>query len=301
MNPTINRNRLIKYLVPVGLCLMQITAPVMASIVKEVNKPNHYKQDFADLKHFKAWLDRPSTVEFTPNSTSEDDYHLMKGHSTITGSIEIFKKQKSIFEFTARQKGKTNKILGGGECHIELMESERNCDGWDESGGDSKAYDDKIFFSESKTFFVGVVPVSVKAEASGGWGFTITGEEVRNITTIDVEPGVGVEAVTSAVIGIESILAAGVEGQFTIVDLTIGNSLDMRYYTSDDSAAEGGQSRPKLEWTRNRYHTFTLLAGRLRPFTQALGKAKKYADPIVEWDGITKTVPDGDSEGVFLD
>lgn len=134
---------------------------------------------------------------------------------------------------------------------------------------------DVTFFGAEKRFWLGPVPVKVKATAAGSAGVSLSSN--IGIFAVDATLVPSAKAFATATASVDAWVAeAGVEGKLTLVQASVPTSgeLDLTtvgiYYKADSDLA------------------LNYLSGRLNVFAKALGK--RYEKKIADWPGTTKNV-----------
>jgi hypothetical protein len=137
-------------------------------------------------------------------------------------------------------------------------------------------------FDQSKTFMVGVVPVTVSASVSGslGLGFEISSGQLA------ITPAAGLSATVSAAVGAESEVAgasAGIKGDLTLLEISL--PITLKVYKSDSA----------WKFSCTGALTIETLSGTLSLFAEAYVKffgAKlgvEYSKKIFSWTGLSWT------------
>lgn len=137
-------------------------------------------------------------------------------------------------------------------------------------------------FDQSKTFMVGVVPVTVSASVSGslGLGFEISSGQLA------ITPAAGLSATVSAAVGAESKVAgasAGIKGDLTLLEISL--PITLKVYK--ESAAWKFSCTGAL--------TIETLSGTLSLFAEAYVKlfgaklSVEYSKKIFSWTGLSWT------------
>lgn len=134
---------------------------------------------------------------------------------------------------------------------------------------------DVTFFNADKRFWVGPIPVKVKATAAGSAGIAFNSN--IGIFAVNATLAPSAKAFATASASVDAWVAeAGVDGRLTLVDASVPTSgqLDLTtvglYYKADSDLA------------------LNYLSGRLNVFAKALGK--RHEKKIADWPGSTKSL-----------
>ena len=125
-----------------------------------------YKQDLVGVDNFKIWLDRPSAVHFETRGGWDTDEHIIRGDVSWEGQLHVFGRDYELVNFSAWERYKLYTNNAEGDCEVKIMGSSRVCDGWTGVAGESDSYL-KTFVDVEKTFTIGIIPVKVRAKATG--------------------------------------------------------------------------------------------------------------------------------------
>ncbi len=135
---------------------------------------------------------------------------------------------------------------------------------------------DVTFFNAEKRFWVGPVPVKVKAASAGSAGVSLNSN--IGIFAVNATLVPSAKAYATATASVDAWVAeAGVDGKLTLIEASVptAGQLDLTtvgvYYKADSDLA------------------LNYLAGRLNVFAKALGK--RYEKKIADWSGTTKNYP----------
>ncbi|SEU37126.1 hypothetical protein [Stigmatella erecta] len=134
----------------------------------------------------------------------------------------------------------------------------------------------RTFFSISKTFMVGPVPISVKASLAGGVKLKVLGEINPTLAKLTAEPGGFSNVTASASVNI-IVASFGVEGGLTLINAkmpTLGQ-LDWPLCT--------------VNWQLSSKLNLNTLSGTLSLFAKIkfLFFSKKWTVTIARWNGLT--------------
>ncbi|WP_224364839.1 hypothetical protein [Hyalangium versicolor] len=137
----------------------------------------------------------------------------------------------------------------------------------------------RTFFSVSKTFVVGPVPVTVKALLSGGVKMTVTGQVNPALASITAATGAWANVVASAAVNV-IIASFGVSGSLALVNATA------------QAAASLGWSLCTPTWSLKANLSLTALSGTLKAFVKigVLFFSKTWNVTIASWSGISKSL-----------
>ncbi|WP_375765584.1 hypothetical protein NR798_28180 [Archangium gephyra] len=135
----------------------------------------------------------------------------------------------------------------------------------------------RTFFSVSKTFVVGPVPITVKASLAGGVKFSLVGEIAPTVARLTVNSGGWSNVTASASVNI-IVARFGVEGSLSLINVTL--------------PAVGELFWPicSLDWTLRSNLNLNTLSGQLKLFAEIrlLFFKKKWSTTIASWSGITR-------------
>jgi hypothetical protein len=134
----------------------------------------------------------------------------------------------------------------------------------------------RTFFSISKTFMVGPVPISVTASLAGGVKLTVTGEVGPTVARLTATPGGWSRATASASVNI-IVASFGVSGNLTLIN------------TSMPSKGELFWPYCTLNWTLKSNLQLNTLSGYLDLFAKIkfLFFSKTWTVNIARWSGLT--------------
>ncbi|MBL9003655.1 MAG: hypothetical protein JNJ46_05375 [Myxococcales bacterium] len=142
---------------------------------------------------------------------------------------------------------------------------------------------DVSFFSASKRFWVGPIPVKVKANAAGSAGITFDSD--LGILAVDATLRPSAKAFVTATAGVDAWVAeAGVEGRLTLIEASVPTVGSLHLTTA-----------PGVQYKLDSDLALNYLSGRLNVFAKALGK--KYERKIADWSGTTRTFALGHESG----
>lgn len=132
------------------------------------------------------------------------------------------------------------------------------------------------FFDGSQRFWLGPIPVRVKASASGSAGFAF--ESTIGIFAVDAHLTPTAKAYATASCTADILVAsAGVEGNMTFIDAALPTSGQLTLTTSG------------IDYQASSDLSLTYLAGRLNVFAKAF-IGGKYQKKIADWSGSARTV-----------
>jgi hypothetical protein len=134
----------------------------------------------------------------------------------------------------------------------------------------------RTFFSVSKTFMVGPVPISVKASLSGGVKMTVSGEVGPTVAKLSAAAGGWANVTASASVNI-IVASFGVEGNLTLINVTLPayGELFWPYCT--------------INWTLKSTLSLNTLSGNLKLYAKIkfLFFSKTWRVTIATWSGLT--------------
>jgi hypothetical protein len=135
----------------------------------------------------------------------------------------------------------------------------------------------RTFFSASKTFMVGPVPITVKASISGGVKLTISGQIGPTVAKLSADPGGWASVTASASVNI-IVAKFGVEGYLTLINVTLPSYGELFWPVCS------------LDWTLRSVLNLNTISGNLKLFAQInfLFFKKKWDVTIATWSGITR-------------
>ena len=181
--------------------------------------------------------------------------------ASVSESIDVFVLGKNIFHHS-RSTGTSS----GSGVKLNLAKS------WDVS-----------FFSADKRFWVGPIPVKVKASAAGSAGISFDSD--LGILAADATIKPSARAYVTATAGVDAWVAeAGVEGRLTLIEASVPTVGSLTLTTA-----------PGLQYKLDSDLSLNYLSGRLNIFAKALGK--KYERKIADWSGTTRTYAIGHESG----
>ncbi|MBL8636700.1 MAG: hypothetical protein JNM40_25980 [Myxococcales bacterium] len=135
---------------------------------------------------------------------------------------------------------------------------------------------DVTFFSADKRFWVGPVPVKVKATAAGSAGIAFNSDIGIFAVNASLVPTAKAFATASASVD-AWVAEAGVDGRLTLVEASVPTTGELNlttvgvYYKADSDLS------------------LNYLSGRLNVFAKAFGK--RHEKKIADWSGTTKNYP----------
>lgn len=135
----------------------------------------------------------------------------------------------------------------------------------------------RTFFSVSKTFMIGPVPITVKASLSGGVRLTVTGEVGPTVARLTANPGAFANVTASAAVN--------------IVIASFGVSCDLRLVNANlPSIGELFWPFCTLDWKLKSDLQLNYLAGTLQGYVKVkiLFFKKTWKVTIASWSGFTK-------------
>ncbi len=142
---------------------------------------------------------------------------------------------------------------------------------------------DVSFFSADKRFWVGPIPVKVKASAAGSAGISFDSD--LGILAADATIKPSARAYVTATAGVDAWVAeAGVEGRLTLIEAAVPTIGSLALTTA-----------PGLQYKLDSDLTLSYLSGRLNVFAKALGK--KYEKKIADWSGSSRSYAIGHESG----
>ena len=142
---------------------------------------------------------------------------------------------------------------------------------------------DVSFFSASKRFWVGPIPVKVKANAAGSAGINFDSD--LGILAADATLKPSAKAYVTATAGVDAWVAeAGVEGRLTLIEASVPTVGSVQLTTA-----------PGVQYKLDSDLALNYLSGRLNVFAKALGK--KYERKIANWSGSTRNIALGHESG----
>jgi len=135
----------------------------------------------------------------------------------------------------------------------------------------------RTFFSASKTFMVGPVPITVRASVAGGVKLTVSGEISPTVARLSATPGGWGNVTASAAVNI-IVARFGVEGSLTLINVSL--------------PARGELFWPvcTLDWVIRTDLSLNTLSGNLKLFAEIrfLFFKKKWTATIASWTGYTR-------------
>lgn len=179
----------------------------------------------------------------------------------VSENIDVFVLGKNIFHHS-RSTGTSS----GSGIKLNLAKS------WDVS-----------FFSADKRFWLGPIPVKVKASAAGSAGISFNSD--LGILAADATIKPSAKAYVTASAGVDAWVAeAGVEGRLTLIEASVPTVGSLALTTA-----------PGLQYKLDSDLSLNYLSGRLNVFAKALGK--KYERKIADWSGTTRSFAIGHESG----
>ncbi|WP_338871472.1 hypothetical protein [Myxococcus stipitatus] len=134
----------------------------------------------------------------------------------------------------------------------------------------------RTFFSASKTFMVGPVPVTVKASLSGGVKLAVSGEVNPLVARLAATPGGWSHVTASAAVDVV-IVGFGVEGSLALINATLPASGEVLWPVCN------------LDWKLKTELDLNTLSGTLKAFARVrvLFFKKTWWVTIAQWAGIS--------------
>jgi hypothetical protein len=180
---------------------------------------------------------------------------------SVSENVDVFVLGKNIFHHS-RSTGTSS----GSGIKLNLAKS------WDVS-----------FFSAEKRFWVGPIPVKVKARAAGSAGINFDSD--LGILAADATIKPSARAYVTATAGVDAWVAeAGVEGRLTLIEASVPTVGSLAITTA-----------PGLQYKLDSDLALNYLSGRLNVFAKALGK--KYEKKIADWSGTSRSYAIGHESG----
>jgi hypothetical protein len=180
---------------------------------------------------------------------------------SVSENVDVFVLGKNIFHHS-RSTGTSS----GSGIKLNLAKS------WDVS-----------FFSAEKRFWVGPIPVKVKARAAGSAGINFDSD--LGILAADATIKPSARAYVTASAGVDAWVAeAGVEGRLTLIEASVPTVGSLAITTA-----------PGLQYKLDSDLALNYLSGRLNVFAKALGK--KYEKKIADWSGTSRSYAIGHESG----
>ncbi|HEX8539589.1 MAG TPA: hypothetical protein VF664_19140, partial [Cystobacter sp.] len=135
----------------------------------------------------------------------------------------------------------------------------------------------RTFFSATKRFMVGPVPISVKASLAGGVKLAVTGQIGPTVAKLSAIPGGWANVNASAAVDV-IILAFGLEGALSLVNATLPSSGEVFWPLCT------------LDWKLKSNLELNTLAGTLKLYAKLkiLFIKKTWWVTIASWSGITR-------------
>ncbi|WP_309890412.1 hypothetical protein [Archangium sp.] len=137
----------------------------------------------------------------------------------------------------------------------------------------------RTFFSASKSFMVGPVPVTVKASLSGGVKLSVSGQIGPTVAKLNVTPGAWANVTASAAVNI-IVAKFGIEGSVMLINVSIPTvgELFWPYCT--------------LDWKLTSTLSLNYLSGTLKAFVEVklIFFNKKWTVTIASWGGFSKNI-----------
>lgn len=135
---------------------------------------------------------------------------------------------------------------------------------------------DLTFFNADKRFWVGPIPVKVKATAAGS--AAVSFDSTIGVLAVNATLTPSAKAFATASAGVDAWVAeAGVDGRLTLIDAAVPTAGEVQLTTA-----------PGVFWKVDSDLALTYLAGRLNVFAKALGK--RYEKKIADWSGTTRNI-----------
>ncbi|MCP3064742.1 hypothetical protein LXT21_38820 [Myxococcus sp. K38C18041901] len=138
----------------------------------------------------------------------------------------------------------------------------------------------RTFFSVSKTFVIGPVPVTVKASLSGGVKLTVSGLVGPTVARLSATPGGWSNVTASASVDV-IVVAIGVEGSLALINATLPASGEVFWPVCS------------LDWKLRTDLDLNALSGTLKAYAKVrvLFFKKTWWITIAQWAGITHKIP----------
>jgi hypothetical protein len=142
---------------------------------------------------------------------------------------------------------------------------------------------EKTFFSQSKTFMAGPIPVTISAGVTGKLALALSYSVTESVS---LTPSAGLYATVSAGVGYSSkylSAQAGIKGELTLIELSLPITLSISNIGS----------APR--WTVQGDLTLKSLSGALKLFAEAKVKVwvvevgVEYSYKIIDWTGVELT------------
>jgi hypothetical protein len=169
-------------------------------------------------------------------------------------NIDVFVMGRNIFHHS-----RSTGTGGGSGVNLNLVKS------WD-----------LTFFKADKRFWVGPIPVKVKATAAGS--AAVSFDSTIGILAVNANLTPSARAFVTASAGVDAWVAeAGVDGRLTLLDAAAPTTGEVQLTTA-----------PGVFWKVDSDLALTYLAGRLNVFAKALGK--RYEKKIADWSGTTRNI-----------
>lgn len=142
---------------------------------------------------------------------------------------------------------------------------------------------DVTFFTADKRFWLGPIPVRVKATAAGSAGINFDSD--LGILAVDATIKPSAKAYATATAGVDAWVAeAGVDGRLTLIEASVPTVGSVIVTTA-----------PGLQYKLDSDLNLNYLSGRLNVYAKALGK--RYDKKIADWSGTTRVIAIGHESG----
>jgi hypothetical protein len=137
----------------------------------------------------------------------------------------------------------------------------------------------RTFFSVSKTFMIGPVPVTVKASLSGGVKITVSGNVSPTVASLNLTPGGFASVTASAAVNI-IIASFGVSSTLSLINAALPTLGELTWPSC------------VLNWKLKSDLTFSALSGNVEAFVKVklLFFKKTWKITIAKWSGIVKNL-----------
>lgn len=135
---------------------------------------------------------------------------------------------------------------------------------------------DLTFFNADRRFWLGPIPVKVKATAAGSAGVSF--ESTIGVLAVNATLIPQAKAFATARAEVDAwVASAGVDGNLTLIDAAVPTAGEVTITTA-----------PGVFWKVDSDLGLTYLSGRLNVFAKALGK--RYEKKIADWSGTTRNI-----------
>ncbi|MET0405424.1 MAG: hypothetical protein ABW123_23610, partial [Cystobacter sp.] len=195
------------------------------------------------------------------------EQELVRGRASITGQLDGSNSGSAALYALGQQIWSTG--LSGFAAHSLVGKAPRN------DFSTTPINWSRTFFSISKTFMIGPVPVTVKASLSGGVKLTVSGDVSPTIAKLALTPGGFASVTASAAVNI-IIASFGVSSTLSLINATLPTLGELTWPSC------------VLNWKLQSDLNFTALSGNVEAFVKVklLFFKKTWKITIAKWTGI---------------